>query len=105
MAFWGNLLSSACCLLISSQDETFFDVSFALGSERGRTKQSVQPFPPPIRVRVLSHLTSVKRDELGYQIQVSSDIQVFLSQTSCSKTVCSFYSAAECIHLSMSLFI
>lgn len=73
--------------------------------ERGRTKQSVQPFPPPIRVRVLSHLTSVKRDELGYQIQVSSDIQVFLSQTSCSKIVCSFYSAAECIHLSMSLFI
>lgn len=66
---------------------------------------SVYSFPPPIRVRVLSHLTSVKRDELGYQIQVSSDIQVFLSQTSCSKIVCSFYSAAECTHLSISLFI
>lgn len=74
------------------------------GKERGQSNLSnVYSLSPPIKVTVLSWLTYVKRDELGFRIQVSNDIQALLSQTSSRKNVGFFsvYSAAQCIYLSI----
>ena len=78
-------------------------VLFGEGVRRGQSFWSVL-ISSSIRVTVLRCLSSVKRDELGSQVQVSSDTRAFLSQMACSKNVCSFYSAAQCIPFSLPLY-
>lgn len=59
------------------------------GVRRGQSFWSVL-ISSSVRVTVQRCLTSVKKDELDSQVQVSSDSWAFLSQTACSKNVCSF---------------
>lgn len=76
------------------------------GKEGGQNNLSdVYSLPPPIRVTFLNQLTYAKRDELGFQIQVSNDIQALLSQTSSRKKWFFFSLFCSTVHISFYIIL
>lgn len=107
VAFWWNLLCSVCDLLIPWQDEAFFDVSLALGRERRRTKSSVQCL-----------LTSSSHQGQSWAVwpmprgmnwasksKLAVTFKHFSHRLPAEKKICSVYSAAQCMYLSIFFFI